>query len=132
MHEGILRDFFIGRSTATDLARDLRGSIIRTGNHVVVDVTRMTGEFTVEPAHLIRVCEAVLAGHIAPELLAAIGFALQTSDVFSWDGSTCEGERIAETTADWSAPEINFPLTMQNIAAWKTYLATGRREALAT
>ena len=44
--------------------------------------------------------------------------------------SADDGERVAETASDWSAPEINFPLTAKSVSAWKSYLMNGTREVL--
>jgi len=125
MHEQTLREFFEGMVPARALASDLSGSLKTNGNvtrHAIVD---MDGEFAVRPDHLIRVCDAVIQGEIAPEHLRAIGFCLQTSDAFFWNGSDGGGERVANVTADWSAPEINFQLTVANASAWRRYLAGG-------
>jgi hypothetical protein len=125
MHEQTLRDFFEGCASARALADDLIGSLQTSGGvtrHAIID---MNEEFAVTPEHLIRVCDAVIGGVIAPEYLRAIGFCLQASDKFVWDGSEVGGERVAEVAADWSAPEINFPLTLANAAAWRRYLTGG-------
>lgn len=128
MHEQTLREFFEGRASAETLADDLVGSLQTKGNvthHPIVD---MKDEFCVTPEHLMRVCDAVIQGQIAAENLRSIGFCLQASDAFFWDGSEPGGERVAEVTADWSAPEINFPLTVANASAWRRYLAGGEYE----
>ena len=130
MREIVLQQFFQDSASADELALDVSGSVERRGNDTRVHIERMTSEFLVEARHLVRVCDAVLEGTLEPENLVAIGFALQSSDAFVWDGSTRDGERVGETTADWCAPEINFPLTIENVLAWKSYLTSGNRERL--
>ena len=132
MREIVLQRFFQGNASDHELAADVAGSLERRGNDVRVHIERMAAKFHVEASHLIRVCDAVLAETLDPKDLVAIGFALQASDAFVWDGSTEDGERVGETTSDWSAPEINFPLTIENVHGWKSYLTNGGRERLRT
>ena len=125
MREAILCDFFKGDTDALALAHDLRGAIASDGmvaRHPIVD---MAGEFTVTAAHLVTLCDAILDGSIPPGDLRAIGFCLFASDAFEWDADTTDGERVAEVCNHWSSPEINFPLTMENVAKWKLYLDSG-------
>jgi hypothetical protein len=123
VHEDVLRQFFEGVASAADLARDLEGALVPDGprvtRHPIVD---MVGDFEVQPHHLVRVCDAVLDGGIQPGLLEAIGFCLVASDAFHWDGDSPEGGRVAEVVYDWSAPEINYPLTHPNVTAWRRRL----------
>jgi hypothetical protein len=130
MRETILRQFFEGNASDRELADDVSGSLSRRGNEGTVRIERMDSEFLVKAQHLVRLCEAVLSGALDPKYLVAIGFALQSSDAFTWDGSTEDGERVAETASDWSAPEINFPLTIENVRGWKSYLMKGTRQGL--
>ena len=126
MHEAALRDFFEGKADLTALQRDLAGITTRTSHdlftHRIVD---MDSGFMVSAAHLIALCDAVLAGDLPPQELRVIGFALQASDRFQWDFDSPEGERIGETLADWSSPEINYPLTLGNVAKFRHRLVTG-------
>jgi hypothetical protein len=123
MREEILRRFFEGAAEATDLARDLQGALAPDGpgmtRHPIVD---MAEEFEVRPIHLVKVCDAVLDGSVQAELLEAIGFCLVASDTFHWDTDSPAGERVADVACDWSAPEINYPLTLPNVAAWRRRL----------
>jgi hypothetical protein len=120
VHEELLRQFFEGAAPGSRLARDLEGALVPDGlqltRHPIVD---MVEDFEVQPHHLVRVCDAVLNGEIEPGLLEAIGFCLVSSDAFHWDGGSMEGERVAEVVYDWSASEINYPLTLPNVRAWR-------------
>jgi hypothetical protein len=125
MHEETLRDFFTGTATAQQLVDDLKGSLVQRGHvtkHCIVD---MSEDFHVAAHHLLRLCDAVLAGQVEPQSLQAIGFCLQASGSFFWDSDEPGGERVSETTADWSAPRINHALTHDNVRRWRHYLETG-------
>ena len=52
--------------------------------------------------------------------LTTIAFALIASDYFTWDDDI-----IANVIFDWDNPEINYPITTQNLEKWKIYLETG-------
>lgn len=82
-------------------------------------------DFTVEPSHLVRLCDAVVAGQLPPEVLEPIGFGLIASDHFVWDGDTPEGSRVAEALYDWSSPEINFALTVETARKFRSRLLSG-------
>src|SRR5262249_46657457 len=123
--EAVLRDFFLGAAHAARLLADLRGGVTRSGvtrKHQIVD---MDMELAVEPAHLIRLCDAVLAGELPAEALQQIGFCLIASDHFHWDADTPNGSVVAETVADWSCPEINWPLVPENVRKFREGLVVG-------
>ena len=85
----------------------------------------MDSDFKISPQHLILICDAVLKGALPPALLEAVGFCLVASDHFYWDGDTSDGELVANTAYDWSAPEINHPLTLENVGKFKERLVKG-------
>lgn len=126
MRESVLHDFFVGNVDDDVLNNDLSGSSQRTtANKVDVQIEDEEGEFEVLPEHLVRVCDAALLGRLDVDNLATIGFCLAASDYFTWDTDSEGGRRVAETVFDWSAPEINFALTLENIDKFKTRLLTG-------
>ena len=121
MRERILRDFFEDKATVADLARDVAGSVSqRTQKVSVVSIEDMGGEFTVTAPMLVRLCNDVLRGELEPEALHIIGFALMASDAFCWDGDA--DEVLAEVIADWSCPEVNHPLTIENVQRFHAWL----------
>ena len=126
MNASVLRDFFLGRASAHDLQSDIVGTTERTGHdtfrHHMIDIGE---DFFVEPDHLIRVCDAVLASQLDPALLAEIGFGMIASDHFSWDSDTPEGSRVGKTLYDWASPEVNFALNQVTVAKFKHRLITG-------
>ena len=122
MREAVLRDFFLGKVSAADLAADVKGSrrMVSTieSRTTIVD---MDGQFDVSPEMLIKLCDAVLAGDLPAHELEVIGFALQASDSFTWDGDLVP--EVADVTADWSCPSINYPLTLDNVQRFRRWLA---------
>lgn len=118
MREEILRDFFLNKVTARQLDVDIRSTYKgRDGlvtEHRIVD---MNETFTVTRSMLISLCDSVVAGDLSPKLLEPIGFALVASDKFEWDDDI-----IAGVVHDWSAPEINFPLTLEAVADFRNWL----------
>ena len=128
MDARLLRAFFAGEIPASELAADLRGAFETTGR----DTRRLRmadlppeEAFQVETRHLVRLCDAVLAGDLPPAALEAVGFGLIASDGFEWDGDIPDGMRVAETLYDWSAPEINYALRPDTVAKFRHFLLTG-------
>ena len=126
MHESLLRDFFLGAVNASALRADLVGTVTRTSHdvfsHRVVD---MDSDFAVSTGHLIALCDAALSGELSPIELSAIATCMELSDRFQWDSGTPEGEVVAQTLADWSSPEINYPLTPATLGKFRHRLVTG-------
>ncbi|HRH95937.1 MAG TPA: hypothetical protein PLB55_08390 [Prosthecobacter sp.] len=126
MHEAILRNFLLGTTDAITLRSDLAGTVMHTSRDVLCQhIVPMATEFEVTPTHLIRLCEAVFAGVVAPADLTVIAFCLLASDRFHWDADTPEGKLLDETLNDWDSPEINFVLNSQTVAKFRHLLLTG-------
>ncbi|KAI9131245.1 hypothetical protein [Acaryochloris sp. CCMEE 5410] len=81
--------------------------------------------FDVISDHLVKLCDAVLSNELTPESVEWIAFSMIASDHFNWDADTPDGERVAETLFDWSAPEVNYCLTHTTMAKFKHRLMTG-------
>ena len=121
MRERVLRDFFENKATAAELAQDLAGAISQKTDKVsVVSIEDMDGEFTVSAPMLVRLCDVVLGGELEPESLHSIGFALMASDAYCWDAD--EDDVLAGVIADWSCPEVNYPLTTENVKRFRAWL----------
>nr|ART36713.1 D598 [uncultured bacterium] len=125
MREEILKQFFIGDVDAKVLAADLVGSMVAKGDMTKHPIENMSEDFQIWPQHLIRLCDAVLQGEIEPRYLQSIGFCIVASDCFEFDSDTSEGDLVGETAYDWSAPEINYPLTLANVEKFRQRLLTG-------
>jgi hypothetical protein len=72
----------------------------------------MDGEFTVTAPMLVRLCDVVLDGELGAEALHSIGFALMASDTFA---GTLTRTKYLQIIADWSCPEVHYPLTIENV-----------------
>jgi hypothetical protein len=126
MHESVLKDYFLGVIDESRLSEDLEGSVVQTSHDVITHyVDPMDTDFTLEPAYLVKLCDAVLSGKLSAEHLELIGYCLVASDHFFWDEESKSGELVAETAYDWSSPEINYPLTVGNIEKFRERLLTG-------
>jgi len=121
MREDVLKRFFLGEATAAELARDVAGSIKQLSSIVSrVEIEDMNDELRVTRPMLVSLCDAVLGGSLPPDALGTIGFALEASDKFAWDGGA--DELVARVIADWSCPEINYPLTLENVGRFRDWL----------
>ena len=83
-------------------------------------------EYTVTRNDLLKLCELTLNEKIDLNTLGNIAFKLIGSEFFKWDSNETDGEIISTTIFDWDNPELNYPLTIENIKLWKKYLETGK------
>ena len=127
MTEAALRDYFEGSISASDLSRDVQGSQVRTSHDVIsVRVAQISeGKFNVSKIHLQKLCDDVIANRLSTEDLNTIGFALMTSEYFTLNDGTSDGEVIADTVFQWDNPEIGYELTIENVKRWKARLESG-------
>jgi hypothetical protein len=122
MHEEALAAFFKGTISATELARDVDGSTKRVGEiGFAIEIEDMKDELGVTSEMAIALCDAVIGGELPADALETIGFALMASDKFFWDSD--EDEVLAEVIPDWSAPEVNYPLTLENVKKFRAWLS---------
>ena len=131
MREAVLKSYFEGTVGPRELASDLIGATMPGSapgvSPAVVRhrITDMDSDFEVTSDHLIKLCDDVLAGALLPGQLQAIGFCLLASDHFTWTEDPPDSDRIARTLHDWTAPEINYQLTLATVAKFKHRLLTG-------
>ena len=119
MKETILASFFRGELGAPDLAMDIAGSEERpaaTRRNIFVE--DMDGEFVVTRGMAAALCDAVLRREMEPDAFRLIGFALTTSDKFTWN----DDDLLADILYDWSCPEIDFKLSIENVCKFKSWL----------
>ena len=125
MHEETLRGFFVGTISAAELRLDLEGTAVRTSSTCTeYDIADMTDDFEVAAIHLVRICDAVVEGKLAPEHLESIGFCLEASDRFSY--AEADAEVVADVVSCWSSPEINYALTTQSARLFGQWLRNGK------
>jgi hypothetical protein len=109
----------VGRVTGLELARDVLGSTRKVGPiSSVTEIEYMAGEFSVTREMLVLLCDAVLSRKLPPQDLSTIGFALAASESFFWNSEDIVGDVIH----DWSCPEVNYPLTLENVRRFKNWL----------
>ncbi len=127
MHESILRDYFIGIVDEYILKDDLKDTVVQTSKDVLsYKIIPLDAEFDVAPDHLAKLCDGVIAGKLQASDIETIGFCLAASDYFTWDSDTDRGSTVAATVYDWASPEINYPLTVENITKFRERLLTGK------
>jgi hypothetical protein len=121
MKEEILRRFFEGQVTAEEVGADIAGSTKRISDILSYQsIDDMESDFKVTRSNLLDICDAVLSGKLPPKFLREIGFALVGSDRFFWDGD--EDELLADIIYDWSCPEVNYPLDIDSVRKFKSWL----------
>lgn len=128
MKEQTLLEYFKNQVTIDELAEDLKGAQQKTGydtTAVYISPIDFEGSYFVTKDALIDICDQVLNGKLQLLDLNTIAFALITSDYFSFDNPRGSEEVIENVIHDWDNPEMEFPLTIANVALWKEYLQTG-------
>jgi len=85
--------------------------------------------YTVTIKDLIRVCDGLLGGTFDEDDIKVIAFLLIASDHFCWLNETFPGTIVSEVLYDWYVPEINYPITSENIAVIKEGLLCNRYES---
>ena len=127
MHEDVLRDYFLGTADVAALRADLEGAVTQTSHDVLSQhVVSMATDFDVTAAHLVSLCDAVLAGQLPTADLSIIAFCLVASDRFQWDAETPTGNVIAETLHEWDSPAINYALNERTVTKFRHRLLTGQ------
>jgi hypothetical protein len=121
MREEVLRQFLEGELAARELAQDVAGSLKQASSRLfIVSVENMDEDLKVTTEMAVRLCDAALSGELPPADLHTIGFALQASEKFHWDGD--EDNVLAEVLADWSCPEVNYLLNLENVRRFRDWL----------
>lgn len=119
MDERKLRDFFSGKRSARSLAKSIGGSVAHPDSTTwIVYVREMKGRFAVSRAMAISLCDAVTNNELPAGHLAWIGFMLIASDRFEWE----EDDLLTQVFECWASPQINWPLTIENVCRFKRWL----------
>lgn len=119
MDERVLRGFFLGEISGRDLAKDVSGSVVHLSSRLShVHIRDLDQSFRVTRPMAVSLCDAVLSSELQPALLEPIGFALIASDHFEWE----EDDLVGEVFHDWAAPQINYPLTLDNVTRFRRWL----------
>ena len=126
MHESVLRDFFLGKADAKTLSMDIQGSLaIMSPSEAPYSktsdgISKMDSQLELTRAHLLILCDALLSRALSPIDLEYIAFALIASEKFKWDAD--QDDTLAAILHDWAAPQINYPLNIENIQRCRRWL----------
>jgi hypothetical protein len=126
MKDAVLRDYFENLISTDILYMDVEGSEVKTSYDVIsvyIDQIKDGSEYIVTKDHLLKLCNDALSGNLKMSHLTTIAFALEFSDYFTPDSD--EDDVVAKVIFDWDNPEINYPITIENLIKWKHYLETG-------
>ncbi len=127
MRESVVRDFFDGVGSGSQLAAEAREFLKQCGASVIGrPICDLTSNFEVSRNHLVGLCDAAVRGELDGLTLHAVGLFLLASDHFGWQSDTPDGGLVAQTVHEWAAPEINLELTLDNIDRFRERLVTGR------
>jgi hypothetical protein len=130
MRESILVGYFKGKIGIKKLRRNLHKE----------DKEDLKEHYEITIADLIKICDAVLHGDLAPSDLQPLGMHMDLCsskiseppddpDPSLWiNEDTAEGKRICQVVFEWGCPIINFALTRDNVVLWKQYLQTGEKQ----
>ena len=89
MREASLRNFFLGRITAFELAKEMKQSIIEPGKDADEDAEEdLPGKLRVTREMLTALLDGVLDSHLPPEALDEIAAILVESIYFTWEDNT--------------------------------------------
>ena len=126
MKESLLQAFFNGSASAASLAEGLSDVVGRgeltAGRNLILD---LGGEVGVSAGNLVQLCDAHISGDIDSDDLKAVARFIIAAQHFNCDNATPGGELVAQVLHQWSAPEINYPLTGSNITRYRAGLVAG-------
>jgi len=118
MREQTIAAFLTGETDAEVLNSEALQSIAHYDHiRTAIAIIDMDRPFIISRDHVIKLCDAAIEGRLSESALNAVAFALVATDHFEWEDDT-----IAEVLYDWSAPEINYPLTPVTLSMHKEWL----------
>lgn len=118
LNEKTIAAFLAGTLEPQALDREVRSAVERVDDiRTRVFVRGMSTPLVVSVPMAVSLCDAAIDQRIAPESLRVLAFAVVASDRFEWND-----EVVAEVLHDWSAPEINYPLTPENLRRFRMWL----------
>jgi hypothetical protein len=119
MNESTVAAFLTGDIDAERLASEVRHSERNVDPiTTTVTVSEMEGEFAITRAMGLQLCEAVSNGELQGEVIRTVAFLIISSDHLTWG----DDELLGEIIWDWSCPEVNYPLTPENMARCRKWL----------
>lgn len=102
------------------MAKDVSGSVTHPSKSVsIVHIRELDEPFLITRHMAVSLCDAVLRHELEPDHLEQIGFTIVGSDHFEWE----EDDLIGRIFHDWACPQINFTLTLDNVARFRRWLS---------
>ena len=127
MTEQILKDYLNGTTFVETLSKDLVETVSHSRDvsyYKIADI-ESADKFIVTTKHLLKICFDVIDHKLKLEDLEVIAFALESSDYFTWDTKTKDGNKVEDAISNWSTREINKPVTLEYVKYCAFYLETG-------
>ena len=124
----VLKIFFIGKASIGELRENFKADQVSKKEPIV----EMSSNYLVTCRDLVKLCDAVLAEELAPNVLELIGLCLVASDKFEWDNNDSDGSIVQEIVKFWLSPESHFPLTIENVEMFREILCAASMLLLAT
>ena len=99
-------------------------SVVRNSEHkldlitTAVTVSEMKSEFVITRTMALRLCDAVLNETLQAEVLRTVAFVIVSSDHLTWG----DDDLLGDILCDWSCPEVNYPLTPENMVRCRKWL----------
>ena len=119
MNESTVAAFLTGDIDAERLSSEVRGSERKVDPiTTTVKVSEMKSEFAITRTMNLRLCDAVSNGQLQGEVIRTVAFLIISSDHLTWG----DDELLGEIIWDWSCPEVNYPLTPENMARCRKWL----------
>jgi hypothetical protein len=127
MTEQILKDYLNGFSSVETLSRDIADTVSHSRDISYYKITdiKSVDQFIVTTKHLFKICFDVIDLNIKLEDLEVIAFTLESSDYFTWDTKTKDGNKVEDVISNWSTRESNKAATMEYVKYCAFYLKTG-------
>ena len=120
LSEDTVRRYLVGEVPIEVLAVELSSAVIRKSSiETEIMIDDMQDDFNLTRNHVLKLCDAAIENRISTSGLNTVAFAIIASERFQLDG---DDEPMMEVLYDWSAPEINFPLTPANLKMHRRWL----------
>ncbi len=128
-----LAAYLENKISAEELSNDLEGTIEKMSHdnsRVHIKDSDSYVEFKVDKDHLCKILTDTLIENLSFDDLKAIAACFMFSNFFTWDSDTETGKRISDIIFELDNPEINFPITHQNIKLWIDFLENGNHNLI--
>jgi hypothetical protein len=119
VNESTIAAFLLGKAEADTLAAELESSAERLDAiSQQISVKDMATDFLITRDMGIRICDSVLCGKLESAAVRLLAFVILTSDRLTWG----DDDLLGEVLYDWSCPEVNYPLSLENMNLFRSWL----------